>query len=63
MSKNKSQEQEASVTIDTSKKGQVKVKAHTRRGGNTKVKAHERGVPFGKKGEKIDETPKEVQSK
>jgi hypothetical protein len=44
-----SHSQEASVVIDTSKKGQVRVKAHTRRGGNTKVKAHERGAPFSRK--------------
>lgn len=53
-------EQEASVVIDTSKKGQVKVKAHTRRGGVTKVKAHERGAPFCGKNSKppADQAPK-----
>lgn len=57
MSTNAVQEQEASVVIDTSKKGQVRVKAHTRRGGSTKVKAHERGAPFcGKK--PADQAPK-----
>jgi hypothetical protein len=42
-------EQEASVVVDTSKEGHVKVKAHTRRNGATKVKPHVRSTPYSKK--------------
>jgi hypothetical protein len=48
-------EEEASVTIDTSKRGQVKVKAHTRRNGVTKVKPHIRGTPYSRKTDPKDQ--------